>query len=428
MGRAQVRFAERLLHARNIGRRESSDRETKTGGIGVTRGRWLLRSIGLAFALALFAGCCGCRESIAVLPEKPSEDYEFALPYRSEGRGTVFGPFSSWVRGVDWFWHRDGKSLVVTAEQEGSGRLWVIDAPTSQSWLLRDVPGAQAIFPVGWLGLDELVCIELPSGRDQVTNVTVTDISGRGSRTVGGLDGRLLRHEMTSDGRFLAVHANTQDGGTIIRFDVSEGSSVDVATGLPIWDGLFPVWFSPGGLHAAMPEYDGDGKYRLLVLELASGQMQPVTPYLELIGPAFWAPGGERLAYKVADGQHEILETEAMSDILSPKVRVLTADGGLVDEFMVPEGHLVRDVIWLDGETLLLGTATGTQGWGLAFQARIGGAVEPADPDQQRILEEGVSRPYPMAKGSSESYRVETRHWQDEGKAPCEELVIIPND
>jgi hypothetical protein len=221
---------------------------------------------------------------------------------RREGGAIVFGPFSSWNRGVDWFWLRDGRRLIVTMETasassrsasgEGSPtqgiepvvQMWLIDAVSGESRLLRDEKGLDAMFPVAWTGDESLACIDLPAASGQPVRVTVTDFSGgrTSSRKVAEFSGTFKNHTATRDGRFVSVHVGRigqSGGGQILRIDTAEGSAKPVATNLPIWDGLYPVWFSPDGRYAAMPEPTNGGRpWRLRLLDIASGQIRSVDP------------------------------------------------------------------------------------------------------------------------------------------------------
>ncbi|NPV69391.1 MAG: hypothetical protein HPY55_01940 [Firmicutes bacterium] len=352
---------------------------------------------------------------------------------------------------MDWFWLKDGQRLIVTMEtasatQQGPApggpgagpepepviQLWLVGAATGESRLLREVKGLDAMFPVAWNGAESVVCLDLPAAQGQPTKLTVTDFSGgkASSRSVADLQGTLRSHAATPDGRLISIHLGTRDGGEIRRINTADGSTKDLITGLPVWDGLYPVWFSPDGRSAAMPDPRNGGRpWRLRLLSIVTGELKHVDPYLDLIDFVRWSPDGRHLAFKVADGSHKLIDVADFSSVLSPKVRVLDETGKVVREFDMAKGHFIGDIEWLDENTLVLGERKSAQEDGPAWVAGLqstGDGLKPAAPAQAAILKDRPDT-YPMPKrGSSSKFKVTVRSWQDQGKAPSEELIITP--
>jgi hypothetical protein len=139
----------------------------------------------------------------------------------------------------------------------------------------------------------------------------------------------------------------------------------------------------------------------------------------------------------VAHPYHKLVEMGDSWLVLSPKVRVLEPSRKLVrdtdfvaGEFNVATGHYVGGIDWLDDKTLILAERAGAEAeqQGPVWVADLGAAdsgLKPATPAQMAALEE---RPYayPMEKGSSDRFKVTVRSWQEQGKAPSEELTVAP--
>ncbi|MEW6242942.1 MAG: hypothetical protein AB1497_01465 [Bacillota bacterium] len=349
------------------------------------------------------------------------------LPFRHEDGKTILGPFSSWVRGIDWFWCRDGQTILLTVEKDGSLQLWLIDAGSGDSLLLREAEGLDAMFPVAWYGSGAVVTLDLPRVPQHLTRVTVTDFSGEKvfSRTAGEYEGWSKSHAATSDGRLLSVHLDTPQGGKIWQVDISAGTSTDLLQGLPSWDGLYPVWFSPDGRHAVMPEPDSAGQMRLRLLDLVNGDVKALEPVLDSVDIVRWSASGNAFAYKVADGSHRTDINGESWSILSPRIRVISASGEIVEELVLPDGQLADNLAWLDEKSLVISTRTAAEEYGPTWTVTLGSGFKKATPEQSRVFEERIF-PYPMDKGTSSRYSVEIRFWQDPGKAPTEELIITP--
>ncbi len=411
----------------------------------------LMGAVGVFLMASVVAGCAVRRTPEPVPPapsgEKPpqpgrpavspqtdqapageAQPGQAQVPFRKDGDRTIFGPISSWARGIDWFWCKDGRRLIVTAENEGIHRLWLIDAATGESKVLREAKGIDAIFPVGWTGDESIVCMEMAGQFEQPTAITVTEFSGdkTATRKLAEFTGRAKRHAMTPDGLFLVVHLDAATGGKIWRLNTSDGSASDLIKGLPIWDGLYPVWFSPDGRNAVMPEPKKDSSQRRLrLLNLVEGRVTSIDPYLEYVYEVTWSPSGKNFAHKVAAGNHKLVETGDMYFLLSPTVRVIDASGKVVRQFSVPQGHLAGQIAWLDDETLVIKEMKDLEDReGPVWLARTGGEMRPATVDEARALERDPYPPYPMSKGASERFKVEVRSWQDQGKAPSQEIII----
>ncbi len=408
--------------------------------------------IGLAVALILVGAMQGCAFGRAARPAPPPAPPQAAsenpaggaapdesrgptssssngLPFRRDGDAIVFGPFSSWARGIDWFWCGDGVRLIMTVESEGTNSLWLIDAGTGRSNLLRKVTGIDAIFPVSWAGDESVVCIDLAREFDQSSVVSVTAFSdGKGAtRSIGEFTGWLKRYAATPDGGCITIHFHGADGGCIRRISTLDGSFCDLLSGLPTWDGLFPVWFSPDGRTAVIPEPGEDSSMRRLqILDIEDGGLTSIDPYMEIIDSIAWNPGGSRFAHKMASGDYRMVETGDSYMILSGNVRIVTSEGRVLREIHLPRGHAVGEMAWLDDESLVLREMKDGQDMsGPVWFARMDGEVRPAETDEARAFEIDPWQ-YPMPKGRSGRFTVGVRSWQDPDKPPSQELAITP--
>ncbi|MGE5485476.1 MAG: hypothetical protein ACM3X4_10705 [Ignavibacteriales bacterium] len=317
----------------------------------------------------------------------------------------------------------------MTSESEGIHRLWLIDAATGQSRLLREVSGIDAMFPVGWTGDESITCMDLAREPDQPSTISVTTFSSGGSTTrkIGEFTGWPGQHVATPDGRYFAVHLSAPEGGKVWRLDTFDGSSADLLSGLPTWDGLFPVWFSPDGRSAVMPEPKEDSDLqRLRLLNLENAAVTSIDPYFEIIDHVAWSPGGARFAHKVAAGDYRTVEAGDSYMVLSRNIRVITSEGKVLREIALPQGCLVGAVAWIDDESLVLRESTDAQDVsGPIWFARVSGELRQASPGEAQAFDR-EQRPYPMAKGRSDRFEVSVRTWQDPGKAPSEELIVAP--
>lgn len=349
-----------------------------------------------------------------------------SLPYYTEGSKTIYGPFSSWVRGVDWFWCEDGKRLILTMEKDGAMQLWLLNADSKESRLLREVRGLDAMFPV-WIGPDRLITLDLPKNPSDKTRVALVDfaIPETSVKIAGEFPGRAKQHAVTKDGRFMSVHVDTPQGGKIWRLDISKGLAVDLVTGLPLNDGLYPVWFSPDGMAAAMPEITSNGRAtRLKIVNLLTGEIKATKFSHPLIDTVHWSNHGKYLAYKLADGTHKTVLESDFYIVLSSKVRVLDTNGLVVRDLSLPGGRRARDIAWVDDNMIVLGDLRNASE--TAWVARLdNGTVETAKPEQASLLGQRAAD-YPMSKGKSPFFDVSRRTRQDPGKAQTEELIVTP--
>lgn len=387
----------------------------------VRNGTWL----SIFLLVALVSGC----SAVASEPPKP-EAHKPGIALRKSGDAIILGPFSSWQRGIDWFFMPDGKRIILTTEKSGvrepgvapsAMQLWLVEAETGGLKLLREAPGAQAIFPIAYKG-ESVVCIELPAEPEAKALVTVTDTSGESS-TLGEFTGRLMRHAVTADASIVSIYYQTRDGGRIWQIDTRNESERELVSELPLGDGLFPVWFSPDGSTAVYPESEyGKKPFKVTFLDLITAQKNTVELGQDPIDWLYWSPSGGKCAYKMTDGKHQIAQWAETMLTLSPKIGILDRNGNKLSSVTVPGGRLAGDIAWINETTFAFGELKGLSERGLAWVA-TGGKVTQATEEQAAYLDRRAT-PFPMPKGKSNEFEVTLRNWQHNGETPSEELTI----
>lgn len=350
------------------------------------------------------------------------------LPLRLNGDTLTFGPFSSFNRGIDYFWLADGKRMLVCVSAQDAGQqLWLVDVPQKASRMLREARQAEAIFPLGFAGPEKVVIIEIPRDPGGKNAIYTVDFSANSTKVqlVAEVPGRAKRQAITRDGKYVTVHHTDGASGKLTRLDTSTNTAKELVAGLPIDDGLYPVWFSPDGTQAAMPERSGSGREtRIKLVNLLTGETRTTQYFVRALDTVKWSDDGKYFAFKVADGSHKMMESGDFYVVLSQKLRIASSNGSVVKDASVPQGRLVGDIAWLNSTTLVARERKSVSEAGLSWVVGLDGVFAAAQPAQAAVLSEPLS--YPMPKGSSSAYTASVRGWQDQGRAPSQELIIMP--
>ena len=371
-------------------------------------------------ALLALVGCAQTDPPDAT-PDVYSGPY---LSFETQDDTLVFGPFSGGSRSVDYFWWPGGEKVLLVVPTEENQELWLIDASTGDSRLLRQA-AVEALFPIAWQGSNTLLSLDI-STANSVFNITKTTWNDATASTTTLLPGtgRVLSHAVSEDARWVTLYSSTEEGGQVVRLDTSDGTITPLRQNLPSWDGLFPVWLSPSGLHGVLPA-GTSWPLDLELLDMTSGDAHTFALGLNDCDRVFWNTDGDFFAYKYADGSHSICPLGDMNTVLSPKVRVHDTGGDLVWEIQLPHQGSIGDLYWLDSTRLLLVESDREEYsekdfWiaDLASQEVRPATEGEADSRFSAVL------PYPMSKGES-NFRVEIEY-QTLEEGPAEVVRITP--
>ncbi|MGE5483478.1 MAG: hypothetical protein ACM3X4_00495 [Ignavibacteriales bacterium] len=373
-----------------------------------------------------------------LLDDPDPVDWVDHLPRRLANGKVRLGPFLTLGRDVEWFWCPGGERLLLTVQRRDSVELWVAGARTGDSSLLYREEDLEAIFPLGWIGPAEVVCLDLSRCRtdDLMAPMCVKVVGFSGDeaecRNLATLNGRLCGACVTPGGRFACVcYMDSPRTAKVMRVDTLTGRRIDlVKDRLAANDFVPPVWFSPDGRSAVMLEFEKHtGPFRLTFLDFVEGRAWSVGPYLELIDWVGWNPSGTHVAHKVADGTHKTVEGLDAMVVVSPKVRILDRTGNVVRSVGLPTGELIESVAWKDDDTLILREMAETRSLpgsnaGVPWVVSLTGAPRPAGPDEAQPFHAESSLPMPC--GRSPKYRVEERSWRGSDDEYLKEIIVAP--
>ncbi len=369
---------------------------------------------------------CGCRPDQAVAPEQPKPP---SIPVSRDGDGIVLGPFSGWVRGVDWFWMPDGQMLILTAEKhsqiadEPVMQLWVVDASSGDSRLLREAQNTQAIFPIAFLD-DSVLCIEIAHGSEHKNLITAVSTGERDTTVLVEFEGFFKRHAVTPDAQYVSVYYTGREGGRIIRVNTADGVTTELVSALPLSDGLFPVWFSPDGRTAVMPETEyATRPFFVTLLNLITGEKRSLELGKEPVEWINWSPSGDKFAYKVTDGRHKRVDLGESTIVLSPQVRVLDNTGSPLALIEMVSGRLAGAIGWYDEHTLVIGEGESVTETFPVWTATLDGEMRRATASEAEVLQHSAV-PFPMERGESAEFSVQHESWHEQGSPPQHEIHI----
>ena len=347
-----------------------------------------------------------------------------SLAFERQDDALVFGPFASTPRGTDYFWLPGGQELLLVVPADTSYELWLIDPGTGDSRLLRTAT-VEALFPIAWRGSNALLSLDIGDS-NMAFNVAETTWNQASSSTTTLLpgSGRAIQHAVSADARWVSIFASGPDGGQIVRLDTEDESIVTLRQHLPSWDGLFPVWFSPDGLHAVLPT-GGSWPLDLELLSIPTGRAHTFTTALSDCDRIFWNTSGTVFAYKYADGRHRVCTLSDMNLVLSRSVRIHDTAGDLVWDIELPHQGSIGDLHWLDEGHLLLVESDSEEYREKAFWVADLASHQVREATAQEAELRFDYSPYPMPKGES-TYRLEIEQLpQDEG-TPSELVRIMP--
>jgi TolB protein len=168
---------------------------------------------------------------------------------------------------------------------------------------------------------------------------------GTGQRPLPGTTGDDVKPAWSPDGRRVAFESNRDGNWEIYVSDVEGGTPVNLSKS-PSTDDIDPSW-SPDGtkLVYASGQY-GKGGFRLVILDVETGEKRVLPPFTtDAFRPA-WSPDGRRIAFTgFRAGNYDIFLTDPFGKL---RTRVTSDSAEDADPSWSPDGRLLAFTSYRD--------------------------------------------------------------------------------
>ncbi|RJQ08129.1 MAG: hypothetical protein C4551_05740 [Bacillota bacterium] len=283
------------------------------------------------------------------------------------GNAMKVGPFSYVNLWSEAYWDPSGRRFAVQVQNFDRTEVWVLEPARGQSRRVVPVEGAAAGFPpaapvslAGWsAGGETLVFISENVRTDEEGQaergytVSQVPVGGGGMTDIAFVPTTapyLKQAVLTADGTALMLHV----GSDLFRVDLGDGRITTLQSGLPSYDGLFSILFSPDGWAAAWRLFEEVPSVVVVDLHGGNSVTLPTSEdgWNDFMG---WTPGGCLI---VADARREDVNPGEDFDYAGgyTGLRVYDRSGRLLGKLEPPGGPDTRigAMAWSpDGSVLL---------------------------------------------------------------------------